>query len=436
MDDIVGGGQNLMRFGDFTQSGRQVDGSADVVVAVDQDHRTGGHPGSERQRRPGTSELVFDFHHGVEQRLRFDPYQHGAIAKPLGDPHPPSRRDGSHSEPEGGQGGHGLIVTVVIGEGSEPRKIQERERPKHPGCPGGRNLGAGKIGHGLTLANLSPRLTLKPYSDPMSVLEVLHQWPGRTAAAVVGPRGLAGQFGPVDQPFPLASVTKLLTAMAVLVAHEEGTLDVDEPVTDAGATVADLLAHSAGMHPDQPIQVAPARTRRTYSTAAYDLLGQLIADRSAMPFERYLHDAVVEPLGMTASRLDGSPGAGGHGSVADLLRLAAAWTTPGLIAASTLARATCAHLPELAGVLPGFGRQTPNPWGLGPEIRGSKQPHWTSPSNSPGTFGHFGQSGTMVWVDPDAGVTLVALSTEPFGPWAQKAWPALSTAVLRTAPRV
>ncbi len=52
-------------------------------------------------------------------------------------------------------------------------------------------------------------------------------------------------------------------------------------------------------------------------------------------------------------------------------------------------------------MLPGFGVQRPNDWGLGFEIRDAKSPHWTGSANSGRTYGHFGQSGTFIWVDPD-----------------------------------
>ena len=64
------------------------------------------------------------------------------------------------------------------------------------------------------------------------------------------------------------------------------------------------------------------------------------------------------------------------------------------------------------------------------ELRDSKSPHWTGARNSPRTFGHFGRSGTFLWVDPDAGVALACLTDRDFGDWAVEAWPALSDAVL------
>jgi CubicO group peptidase (beta-lactamase class C family) len=81
-------------------------------------------------------------------------------------------------------------------------------------------------------------------------------------------------------------------------------------------------------------------------------------------------------------------------------------------------------------VLPGFGRQEPNDWGLGFELRDRKSPHWTGRANSERTFGHFGRSGTFLWVDPDAGVALACLTDREFGEWAAEAWPLLSDAVL------
>jgi CubicO group peptidase (beta-lactamase class C family) len=88
------------------------------------------------------------------------------------------------------------------------------------------------------------------------------------------------------------------------------------------------------------------------------------------------------------------------------------------------------QFPGLAGVLPDFGRFDPNDWGLGFELRDAKSPHWTGARNSPRTFGHFGGSGTFLWVDPDASVALGVLTNLDFGEWAKEAWPRLSDAVL------
>nr|MBA2476257.1 serine hydrolase [Actinomycetota bacterium] len=122
-----------------------------------------------------------------------------------------------------------------------------------------------------------------------------------------------------------------------------------------------------------------------------------------------------------------------EGSLADLLALGRELVAPTLLARETLDGATAVAFPGLAGVLPGFGRMTPNDWGLGFELRDGKAPHWTGELNSPRTFGHFGRSGTFLWVDPDAGLALACLTDLPFGDWAKAAWPALADAVLAEA---
>jgi CubicO group peptidase (beta-lactamase class C family) len=86
--------------------------------------------------------------------------------------------------------------------------------------------------------------------------------------------------------------------------------------------------------------------------------------------------------------------------------------------------------PGLPGILPGFGRHPDNAWGLGPEIRAHKSPHWTGLANSPQTFGHFGRAGSCVWWDPVARRGVIALTTRAFGDWAIDEWPRLADAVL------
>ena len=54
--------------------------------------------------------------------------------------------------------------------------------------------------------------------------------------------------------------------------------------------------------------------------------------------------------------------------------------------------------------------------------------------SSPRTFGHFGQSGTFLWVDPDAGAAAIVLTDRDFGPWAIEAWPTWTDAVLAALP--
>jgi CubicO group peptidase (beta-lactamase class C family) len=152
-----------------------------------------------------------------------------------------------------------------------------------------------------------------------------------------------------------------------------------------------------------------------------------------MPFAEYVQAAVLGPLGLAASELRGRPSEGVWGTLADLAAFARELLVPTLLAAETLGEATAVVFPGLVGVLPGLGRQDPNDWGLGFELKGAKRPHWTGAENSPRTFGHFGGAGTFLWVDPDAGVALACLTDLEFDEWALTAWPRLADAVLAEA---
>lgn len=266
----------------------------------------------------------------------------------------------------------------------------------------------------------------------VDALRLVDDWPVPTAAvAVVGADGaVLGSAGPTDRVFPLASVTKPLAAYAVLVGVEEEALGLDDAAGPEGSTVRHLLAHASGLAYDKRAVAARPGSRRIYSNAGFEVLGEALEQASGIGFAGYLREAVFMPLGMRGARLDGSPAADGYASVEDVAAFAAELLTPRLLDASTAGAATSVQFPGLVGVLPGFGRQEPNDWGLGFEVRGAKAPHWTGQRNSPRTFGHFGQSGTFLWVDPDARLACVCLTDRDFGSWAAEAWPALSDAVL------
>lgn len=268
-------------------------------------------------------------------------------------------------------------------------------------------------------------------ADAATPLAVVGSWPGDAAVVAIGSAGVAETAGNLSQAHPWASVTKLLSALAVLVAVEEGTADLDAPAGPPGSTVRHLLSHASGLGPDGTVVTAPGN-RRIYSNAGYDLLGESLSQATGMPFALYLQEAVLQPLGMHATTFAGSPASGATGPLADLCSLASALLAgaPGLLSPDTFATATSVAFPGLDGVLPGFGRQRPNDWGLGFELRGAKSPHWTGTGNSPATFGHFGRSGSFLWVDPRAGVACAGASGQPFGPWSALAWPSLSDAVL------
>jgi CubicO group peptidase (beta-lactamase class C family) len=267
----------------------------------------------------------------------------------------------------------------------------------------------------------------------VEALRQIDGWEAPTAAVAVLRAGqVVAERGPQDAGFRWASVTKPVTALATLVAAEEGVVDLDAPAGPEGATVRHLLAHASGLPFEGRTPIAEPGRRRIYSNSGFEVLAELVAGAAEMPFERYLSEAVLEPLGMRA-QLRGSPAAGLHGPIADLVAFAAELQQPALVAEETLAEATTVAFPGLVGVVPDLGRFDPNDWGLGFELRNAKSPHWTGTTNSERTFGHFGGSGTFVWIDPDAGLALACLTDREFGDWAKEAWPRLSDAVLEEA---
>ena len=163
------------------------------------------------------------------------------------------------------------------------------------------------------------------------------------------------------------------------------------------------------------------------------MLGALVAERAGRPFDAVLRDWVLVTLGMTGTALTGRPSAGLQGPIGDLAAFAVELLRPTLLDPVAFAEATSVAYPGLAGVLPGVGRFDPCDWGLGFELRDGKAPHWTGSTNSPATFGHFGGTGTFLWIDPVAGLGLAVLTDREFGPWALEAWPLLSDEVLSAA---
>lgn len=268
----------------------------------------------------------------------------------------------------------------------------------------------------------------------MSALQAVTGWDVPAAAgAVFDHTGVRETVGDTSAPFALASLSKVVTAVAVQVAVEEGTVDLDAPAGPPGSTVRHLLAHASGLAPDSRSAddvLAEPGTRRIYSNAGFEVLADHLSEQTGMDSPEYLRMALVESLALTATDVSGSPAHGHRSSVDDLTTVLRAVVAGHLLAPGTVESLVTPAFPDLAGVLPGFGRQDPNPWGLGVEVRGEKSPHWTAPTNSPRTWGHFGRAGTFCWFDPEAGIGTMVLTDREFGPWAVEAWPELSSAIL------
>lgn len=267
-------------------------------------------------------------------------------------------------------------------------------------------------------------------------LQAVTTWPGafevpHAAAALIRAGGVAVTAGPAERVFRIASVTKPLVAYAVLIGVEEGALDLEEPAGPPGATVRHLLAHTAGYAFDSDSgTITPPGTRRIYSNQGYEVLAAYFEQVTGIAVADYLTEAVLQPLGMTSTRLAGSAAYAAQSTVADLSRFAAELLRPRLLDAATVAELVAVQFPGLAGMLPGVGRYDPLDWGLGVERNFGRPGHWAGNLASPATYGHFGGAGTFLWVDPTRDLACACLTDREFGPWALRAWPELCDAVI------
>jgi CubicO group peptidase (beta-lactamase class C family) len=281
-------------------------------------------------------------------------------------------------------------------------------------------------------------------TQPSDVLAETGDWPvGTVAAAVLRSGGSAvdpvATTGDQHHVFDLASVSKLISAYAVLVAVSEGCFSLEDMVGDVAvttshdvdgpqdATVRELLSHASGVGFHGRDREKDARTRRIYSSAGFEILADLVTasvTEVRMDFASYVRDAVCKPLGIAEAELviEGSAGHGFRGSVDALSRLASEFLFPTLVPEALWAEALTSQFPELDGVVPGYGRQRPCPWGLGFELHGQKSPHWLPAEMPADVAGHFGQAGTFLWFHRPSGTAAVVLTDRDFGDWAKQRW--------------
>ncbi len=247
------------------------------------------------------------------------------------------------------------------------------------------------------------------------------------ATSIDAPPVFAGE---VHIVVPVASVTKALFSYAIMIAIEEGIMDLGYTTRVNGPTVRQLLSHASGLGFGRLDRTSEPERRRLYSNYGFEVLGEMLENQSSMSVEEYVREAVFDPLAMHNSSLAGSPAKDALSSAHDLGQFARELLEPTLIHPTTFRQFTQPQYASLEGFVPGIGFFRPNPWGLGVEIKGQKAPHWTGSRNSAETFGHFGGNGSFLWVDPAFQVSVVLTHSRPFARWALDAWPILSDAVL------
>lgn len=239
-------------------------------------------------------------------------------------------------------------------------------------------------------------------------------------------RGIRASEGHIDDVFPLASVTKIVATYAMLIAVDRHMVSLDSETGPQGSTLRHLLAHSSGLPFEAGAVLSAPGTRRVYSNLGIEKAGEYVSESCATSIQDWIEETVLIPLGMSNTVIEGSPAHSGVGSLRDLLTFGRELLSPTLVTSETFTQATSVQFPGLSGILPGFGRQKSNDWGLGFELRGHKSPHWLSEDFPAETFGHFGQSGSFVWVDRSIGRCGAFLGSLPFGQQHRDQWPELT----------
>lgn len=264
--------------------------------------------------------------------------------------------------------------------------------------------------------------------DLAKVLQETDNWPADNVSVAVIDGDRITTDGDLEQVYDLMSVTKPLSAYAFLIAMEEGIFDLDDPLGPEGSTVRHLMAHASGVAHDSREPQRKVGERRIYSSAGFEILAEEIERVAGMTFRQYLRLAVLEPLQMWSTALYGSAGHEAYSTAEDMVAFIQEMIHPTLIHESTAKEAYSVQFPELRGIVPGYGMQKPSPWGLGFEIHDHKDPHWMGTSMPEDALGHFGMSGTYMWMvpawsdSPGAGTGMVCLTDRQFGDWAKPLW--------------
>lgn len=271
-------------------------------------------------------------------------------------------------------------------------------------------------------------------------------------------------FGAAKTPnavFLLASISKPMTASAVMILSDRKELAITDPVYKfipefkggkrRRVVIRHLLTHTSGL-PDMlpeneelrkrhaplkdfvaatcgtPLLYSPG-TNVKYQSMGVLLAGEIVQRITRRPLSAFLHEELFRPLGMSDTSLGlggrkisetmqcqvdvhtdwdwnstywrnlASPWGGAHSTAADVSRFLQYFMRP---EPPVLKTATA------AAMITNQNQAIGKPWGLG----------WTVGKGfgkcvSPRTFGHGGSTGTLAWLDPEKDLSFVLLSTKP-----------------------
>ena len=106
---------------------REVDAPTDVVVALEEDHLTGGDAAAQLEAT-GPRVSLLDGERGTDQGLGVDADEHEAVAQPLLHAHAEERGHLAHRRAEPLQLAHGAVVALRVDEVGEAAQVEERKR--------------------------------------------------------------------------------------------------------------------------------------------------------------------------------------------------------------------------------------------------------------------------------------------------------------------
>ena len=282
-----------------------------------------------------------------------------------------------------------------------------------------------------------------------------------------------GEAQSSDTPFLIASITKPMTAVGMMVLADRGELSLGDRVHKfipefqdgdrKSITIKNLLTHTSGL-PDQlpenielrkrqaPLEEFVARaiktpllfkpgTRVQYQSMGFLLASEIAQRVTKIPFPKFLEQEVFQPLGMENTALGlgrfdisesprsqvehAEPLYGGGGEDTTSWD----WNSPYWRNLATPWGGAHSTGPDIARMLDAFLHPDRNvlkaetaasmivdqnqglnePWGIGFSLK----PGQFGRESSPATFGHGGSTGTIAWADPDVDRVCVVLTTLP-----------------------
>jgi CubicO group peptidase (beta-lactamase class C family) len=244
---------------------------------------------------------------------------------------------------------------------------------------------------------------------------------------IVFHRGFApgGRAVPVSTPMWMASITKLLTGVLVMMAADQGMIDLDAPLPrylpeladrcPASLTPRALLTHTADLgwsgdwasdwNPsleNQIAHIAPTLrvgTRFEYTRAGYAVMGKVLERQTGLPVSALIDRCLVRPLGMENAVVDNSYG-GLYASALDVARVGqmllngGSYGTRRFLSPASVSAMAPEPLAGSDGSLPG--------------LRGVGTAPVKGPGLSKSAYGHAAASGAVFCIDPERELVIIS----------------------------